>query len=324
MKKILYTLPIFLIFCLLPTQAHAGILNVIAEFVIGLFARSPLDDLSKNIFKLAKLINDSTADMMRFGDMLICSSLHGSAADVDFMGVFSAKIIAPSIFFSGSVLYIIGFLIMVMSSFYLFDAAFNLCIAIVLLPLALALWPFGWTRDKLKSIVDSIVYYTGLFIFLPLGVLIAKQLAFSVVTETFINAGAFNFTEAYNNDQADLIEDNLGFFCLPFLKVFLCYVVAIRIIPLMASDFCRYFFGGALGGTPIMQRLTQMSQSLIKQGKKAGKFGKDIAKHQTGDAIARMGGNSFFGRVMQRYGRNMARTHRWGKAEEDAWKRSHK
>ncbi len=312
MKKILHILPVILILSFLPREAHAGFLSVVTEFILGLFAHSPLDDLSNNIVKLTKMINDSTAEMMKFGDMLICSSLHGAAADVDILGIASFKLFAPSIFFSGSILYILGFLILVMTSFYLFDAAFNLAVSIILLPLALALWPFGWTRDKLKIIIGSIVYYVGLFIFLPLGVLMAKELAFTVVREAFADTAEFSFMSAYESDQSDLIEDNLGIFCMPFLKVLLCYVVAVRIIPLMAADFCKYFFGSAIGGSPIMQRLTQMSQSLMKQGKKAGKFGKDIMKHQAGSYIENHSGkhNNFLSATLGRFGRNMARTRR--------------
>ncbi len=330
MKKLLHILPVILVLSFLPGEAHAGILGIVAQFIVGLFTKSPLDELSRNIINIAQMINESTSQMMQFGDMLICSSLHGAAAEVDILGVVSYKLFAPSIFFSGSILYLLGFLILVMTSFYLFDAAFNLGVSIVLLPLGLALWPFGWTRDKLKIIISSIVYYTGLFIFLPLGVLMAKKLAFSIVQDTFVNGSDFDFMKAYLEDQSDLIEDNLGLFCMPFLKVLLFYVVALRIIPMMAADFCKYFFGSAIGGSPIMQRLTQMSQSLIKQGKKAGKFGKDIAKHQMGGFIANLGGGNntrrhrgFFSSTFARYGRNMASTRRWGKADDDAWRRTH-
>lgn len=325
MKKLLHILPVVLVISFFPEKAHAGFLSVIIEFITGLFASSPLHDLSNNIVRLAEKINESTSDMMRFGDMLLCSSMHGSAADFDLLGIVSKKLVAPSIFLSGGILYIIGFLIMLMTSFYLFDAAFNLAVSIILLPLALALWPFGWTRDKLKIIISSIVYYVGLFIFLPLGVLMAKEIAFTVVQNTFYAASDFDFIEAYKQDQADLIEDKLGIASLPFLKVLLCYVVALRIIPLMAADFCKYFFGSAIGGSPIMQKLTEMSRSLMKQGKKARKFGADVLKHQTGNFIYNHSGKhkSFMSAALGRFGSNMARTQRWGKADDDAWRRTH-
>lgn len=312
MKKFIYMLPLFLVITLMPEQAHAaGFLSVVVDFIAGLFSNSPLEELCDNIMKLAELINKSTSEMMRFGDMLMCSGLHGSAADIDLKFI-SFKLIAPSIYLSGAILYILGFLIMLMTSFYLFDAAFNLSISVILLPLALALWPFGWTRDKLKIVINSLLYYVGVFIFLPLGVLMAKELAFSVVEMAFKSSVGFSFQAAYEADQSDLIEDNLGIFCMPFLKVLLFYVVALRIIPLMAMDFCKYFFGGALVGSPMMDRITQAAKHLMRQGKKIGKTGKDIAKHQTGKAIENKGKRrgGFLGKVISQYGKNMARTHR--------------
>ncbi len=311
MKKFLHIFPIVLMITFIPEQAHAaGFLSVVLEFIIGLFKTSPLQQLSDYIIRIAEGVNDSASDMMRFGDMLLCSSLHGSAADWDIMGVVSFKVFAPSIFLSGSILYAIGFLIMILTSFYLFDAAFNLCISIVLLPLALALWPFGWTRDRLKTIIHSIVYYVGLFIFLPLGVLIAKELAFEAVRSAFAPE-VFDFNAAYEQDQSDLIEEKLGVFCLPFLKVLLCYVVAMRIIPLMAQDFCKHFFSAPLAGTPISDRLTDVAKSIAKQGKKVGKYGKDVAKHSAGKGLENFGnklGNNFIGRTIARYGKQTAKT----------------
>lgn len=320
MKKFIYIFPLFLVITLMPRQAHAaGFLSVVIDFIAGLFSKSPLEELCNNIVKLAELINKSTSEMMRFGDMLMCSGLHGSAADVD-LGFISFKLFAPSIYFSGALLYILGFLIMLMTSFYLFDAAFNLSISVILLPLVLALWPFGWTRDKLKIVINSLLYYVGVFIFLPLGVLMAKELAFTVVEMAFKASAGFSFQAAYEADQSDLIEENLGIFCMPFLKVLLFYVVALRVIPMMAMEFCKYFFGSALVGSPMMDRITQAAQHLMKQGKKVGKFGKDIAKHQTGKKLEKAGNNlsdpskgrlsRAFGRVLSQYGKNTARTRR--------------
>lgn len=317
MRKFLKILPIVLLVSFIPAQAHASLFDAIGEFVSGLFTQSPMDELSANILNLAQLVNKSTSDMMRFGDMLMCTSLHGSMAVVKIsvgpLSLSLGHIISPCVWLSGAILYVVGFILLMMSSYYLFDAAFNLSISIVLLPLGLALWPFGWTRDKLKIIIDSIVYYVGVFIFLPLGILMAKEIAFAAVDEAFLSSG-FDFMTAYEEDKGELIEDNLGIFCLPFLKVLLCFIVASRVIPLMAMDFCKYFFGSALVGTPVADRIKDMAKSGAKQAKKAGKFGKDVAKHQAGNKISsiggRMGGKT--GAALAKFGQDMAKTRKGG------------
>lgn len=61
----------------------------------------------------------------------------------------------------------------------------------------------------------------------------------------------------FNEDKSDIIRDNLGVFTLTFLKVLVSYLVAMRIIPLMANEFCSHFFGGSLVGSPMSEKMTQ-------------------------------------------------------------------
>ena len=273
---------------------------------------SAMQELSDSIYEMSKNINKASSQMMRFGDMLFCSSLHGKAADwtVEVAGfvVWEKRIINISLWFSSIILIGIGFLISIAASFYMFDVAFNLGISIVLLPLAIALWPFGWTKSKLKQVIESITYYTGVFIFLPLGVLIANEIVWAVVESVF---GGTSLEAAFKNDQSDLIEDNLSLFTLGFLKVLLSYIIAFKIIPLMASEFCGHFFGEAMAGNPINQRITQALGELKKRTVgKAGKYMKDVAKHQAGNMIKKAGdkNGNFLQRAVHRMGSNVGKT----------------
>lgn len=276
-----------------------------------------LNTLTWNISQMAYEINVSSSQMMKLADMLRCNSLHGEAATVKLevkgISIYSKKLIALDIFVSSIILYVLGFFIMMIASFYMFDIAFNLSIAIVLLPLGLALWPFAWTRSHLKKVVESILYYTGVFIFLPLGILISKSIIMTVINDAFSasSGGAFDFWSAFAEDKSDLIKDNLGIFTLPFLKVLVCYIVAIRLIPLMAGEFCEHFFGGSLIGSPISEKLSQ-AVSLVKSKTidKVGKYATDVAKNQVGKKIEGMGNRkgNFAERFIAHYGKNMAKT----------------
>lgn len=120
----------------------------------------------------------------------------------------------------------------------------------------------------------------------------------------------------FNEDKSDIIRDNLGVFTLTFLKVLVSYLVAMRIIPLMANEFCSHFFGGSLVGSPMNEKMTQaIAVANQKTIGKAAKFGKDVASHKIGKAIEKAGnkrdtehGGSFLGRAMARYGKQMAKT----------------
>lgn len=284
-----------------------------------------INNLNQNVVHMAETINDVSSEMMKFGDILICNAFHGARGDVNFeipgIGISIAKIkfVQIDILFTGCILYVLGFFIMMIASFYMFDVAFNLSMAIVLLPIALALWPFRWTQDKLGAVVNGIVYYIGVFIFLPLGILIASALVGTIVKSAIINGmilGADNspvsLKEVFDKDMSDVIASNFGPFTSTFLMLLLAYIVAIRIIPLMANEFCGHFFGSALIGNPMSQRLSQFIDSTKKATVgKVAKYGKDVVKHQTGKAAKnralRMQNSNnalvrFAGRVLSRAG----------------------
>ena len=277
---------------------------------------SDLNRLQTNVVDMTKKIHKASSSMMKFGDMLICNAVHGEASywslDLGLISI-TVHLVCIDTLLSGVVFYVLGFFVMVVASFYLFDVAFNLTIAIVLLPIALALWPFAWTRDKLKKVVEGITYYTGIFIFLPLGIVISVTILKTVVDQSFARDG-FNFMEAYTEDQSDLLRDNLGIFTIGFLAVLLCYIIALRLIPLMATEFCSHFFGGALAGehgSPLRDKLTQAKDVLKERTVgRATKYGKDVAKHQTGKAIESMGNaqGNFFQRTIARAGKTLAKT----------------
>lgn len=282
---------------------------------IGGESLGAMDSLVQGVKGMSEKIHEASSVMMKIADMLLCNARFGEAAYQHLL--IDIKLIAFDIFISGCVLYVLGFFIAVVASFYMFDVAFNLSICIVLLPLALALWPFGWTRDKLGKVVESIAYYTGIFIFLPLGILIGAELVKTIIGNAF---GA-DIQTIFDEDKSDIIRDKLGVFSLTFLKVLVSYLVAMRLIPLMASEFCGHFFGEALVGSPLSERISQAVSALNKRTVgKAMKYGKDVVKHQTGKRIQaageKIGGlkigkfnvGAFPGRVLERYGRQVGRT----------------
>lgn len=284
-------------------------------FEVKLTKFQALNTLQNDVDKMTRKIHVASSQMMKFGDMLLCNAVHGEASyyslDLQLVKI-TAHLICFDTFISGAVFYVMGFFIMVLASFYLFDVAFNLTLAIVLLPIALALWPFAWTRDKLKKIIDSVVYYTGVFMFLPLGVVLAVKILEEVVNNQFKKDG-FDFLAAYEADKSDLLRDHLGVFSFGFLAVLLCYLIALKLIPLMASEFCSHFFGGALVGNPLKDKLTQAKDVLKDRTVgRAKKYGKDAVAHKAGKGIESLGNShgNLIQRTIARYGKTMAKRKR--------------
>jgi len=277
--------------------------------------------LKNSVVEMAKKIHKASAQMMKYGDMLVCNAEHGenSFHSLNFMGMsFSVHWTDPLTWSSGWILLILGFFIMVLAAFYIFDVAFNLAISLFLLPICLALWPFGWTKEKLKTNIEGITYYVGIFIFLPLGIIIALKIVQQVFKGTLLVGVAsreyeISFEEAFKADKSDYIRDHLGIDTFEFWKIFFCYIVALRIIPLMATEFCTHFFSSSAVGNPMSDKLSQGIQVVKKATLgRAAKYTKDALQHQTGRLIQRMGTpyGDWMGRSIYRYGKNMSKTKR--------------
>ena len=314
MRKILCIILSAFILSATPQPAQADFLG----FDVTLTKFKALNTLQKNVIDMTKRIHVASSSMMKFGDMLLCNAVHGEASyySLPLMVItVTVHLVCFDTFISGAVFYIMGFFIMVLASFYLFDIAFNLTIAIILLPLGLALWPFAWTRDKLKKVVDSIVYYIGVFMFLPLGVVLATRVLEAVVDNSFKKDG-FDFLAAYTEDKSDLLRDHLGVFTLGFLAVLLCYLVALKLIPLMATEFCSHFFGSGLAGnqsSPLREKLEQAGKVMRERTVgRFSKYGKDAIVHRVGRSIEASGNShgNLIQRSIARYGKTLAKRKR--------------
>lgn len=315
MRKISCIILSLFILCMSPQPAHAfGLFG----FEVNLTEFKALNTLQTNVVKMTQRIHIASSSVMQLGDMLLCNSVHGEASyiAIDLKLVkLTVHLICLDTFISGAAFYILGFFVMVITSFYLFDIAFNLTLAIVLLPIGLALWPFAWTRDKLKKIIDSIVYYMGVFMFLPLGVVLAVKILENVVEQQF-SKSEFDFLIAYDLDQSDLIRDHLGVFSFGFLAVLLCYLVALKLVPLMANEFCSHFFGNGLAGAQsnALREKLEQAKNVLKDRTvgKTQKYGKDVVLHQAGKGIESLGNShgNLIQRSIARYGKTLAKRKR--------------
>ena len=310
MKKYVTFIILLLIFSIISVSAIAE-----SSFIEDL---SALSSLREYIRQMVRNINDGAKEMMKIANMLICNSLHGTASywegDLGVAGTVKFHAIDPMFFLCGIILYILGFFILMVASFYMFDIALNISVTLLILPLGLALWPFGWTKDKLKPMIESVAYYTGLFIFLPLGILIGVKLVEGVAVEAIQNNGGgekdIDLYEAFETDNVDALTEVFGLSSFGFLKMLLCYVIALRVIPLMATEFCTHFFGEGLLGNSIHEAFNQFTQILKEQTVgRMGKYGKNAAKAKIGNKIKDAGdkNGNIVDRTFYRYGKNVAK-----------------
>ena len=92
-----------------------------------------------------------------------------------------------------------------------------------------------------------------------------------------------------------------------------CYIVSIRLIPLVADEFCTHFFGSSLLGSPISTKLSQMTQAFKRRAvNRVAKHSGNIAKHGAGSALKSMGNKdgNVFQRMLYSYGKHVAKNER--------------
>lgn len=300
MKKSIRLMFFLLIFCLITSSAFASDISSIPA----------LTSITNYITKMTINVNKSVSQLQKIADMLICYSLHGESSYIDAPTVLgktldlSLHLFNPVFFITGVVSYVLAFFVLMISIFYMFDIAFNICVTLLILPLGLALWPFGWTKDKLKVMIESIAYYTGVFIFLPLGILISVRI---VEASTSWNGDIELF---YREDNADAMSEAFGLSSLGFLKIILAYVVAIRIVPLLADEFCTHFFGHSLLGNPIHEKAAEFAKNFKQRTiDRVWNYGKNVARHSVGEHIKKSGDKNggFLDRAVYRYGKNVGK-----------------
>lgn len=140
-QKFLNTVFAILLALSLPCSASAlpGFIGPPEMDVAGIKITA-MDNLVDGVTNMADKINKASKEMMKIGDMLICNSLHGEAADVKLevagISIAKFKFISFDIFISGCVLYVLGFFTPSLHRSICLDVAFNLSLSIVLLPIA--------------------------------------------------------------------------------------------------------------------------------------------------------------------------------------------
>ncbi|MBP5694321.1 MAG: hypothetical protein J6X03_02555, partial [Bacilli bacterium] len=115
MKKIMSFILLFFLFCSISKVSLAADDGTVEA----------LDSLQNHIVEMSHKINAASSQMMMLADLMICNAKHGKESYHEFsigdIISFSIHIIQPWLFLSGLILYILGFFILMIASFYMFD-----------------------------------------------------------------------------------------------------------------------------------------------------------------------------------------------------------
>jgi len=251
------------------------------------------DNVLTSIFSTTKKISDSTASLLALGHSLMCHAVHAGRHSIKLLGIELFSFPDISVWLCGLIIYFVGFMMTLSISFYVADIAFKLGFAVIMLPIAIALWPFPVTKDKLSAIISIILNNAGIFIFLSLTVSYALNLISAAVSMD--SADGNGFAQIFNlidNNQTDLIAENFTIFSTFFLVMMFALVYGFKLIGSAIPDYANKFFpdNGTGGASPIHDSMTQ-GMDFVKKNTvdKVASYAGDVVKTQTGRVMAGTG-----------------------------------
>lgn len=221
-------------------------------------------------------VSIKVANSMVIGNGLMCF-----AADA-----YDLKIIViPNIWLwlCGAVIWVIGFLLTLFICYYLLDITFKIGFAIILLPIAIGLWPFGPTKGRVKACFSIILRSSAIYAILAICATLATILIDEVLDVDLL----FQYIK---DDNLIGLEQMFSIFRPHFLLLCVGFLYAIRLIGKNETLVNKLFPDNIFGAiSPIHNRLTSATNSVKQTAMKPFGLTRDIATHQTGRAIRGVG-----------------------------------
>ena len=228
------------------------------------------------------------------GHSLLCYSQKVAYLCIGIMGKCFAKLANLNLFVSGMLIYVVGVLMTMSIGMYFVDISFKLGFAMLFMPVSIALWPFPPTKNKFQENLSIIIRNGMLFTLVAIGVTFAVTLISNSLLDTGDGRDGWEaFWQAIADKKTEVLIDNFAFDRMHFLVVAFGLIFGFKILASSVNDYLDYFFSDSVFGSesPMHHMGTQaVGMVAANTVKPAASFIGDVAKTQTGRAIAGVGG----------------------------------
>lgn len=244
------------------------------------------DSVLMGIYDTTHKISDSVSLVMVLGQALTCNAVHANKEHLSILGITLFSYPNLPVWFSGAIIYFIGFMLTLSITFYLVDIAFKLGLAVIMLPIGVALWPFPPTKDRLAMLISMILKSAGIFVFLAMTVAFALNL---------IGEAGGGLEEIFNlidQNATDEVVERFSLSSTNFLIVLFALIYGMKLIGSTIEDYADKFFPDKVlgGSSPIHGSLTQAMDFVKKKTVDPVKsWAGDVAKTQVGRLTAGAG-----------------------------------
>lgn len=242
------------------------------------------------------------------GHALTCHATHAGMITIfDHAGV-TLRFIDLWVWLCGAIIWAFGFLLTVAVSYYLLDVSFKIGLAIMIMPVAIALWPFKPTSDKIGKLLSIILAAAATFAFLAITTTFALTLISKAMrdTDTLLKKVSEGDT-TYISETFDITGDY-------FIIIVFALIYGFLLIGKTISDYSSKFFSDEVTGetSPMHHKLTQATMMVKKGIEGTTKYAKDVAVNQgkkaAGKAVNAAGNAAQgAGRAVSKGGKGMMR-----------------
>lgn len=252
------------------------------------------DEIMKGMQEFMRITYLQLSKVLMIGHSLMC---YANKVDYICLGIRAIYCIAeipnPNLLISGLIIYIVGVLMLMSIGMYFVDISFKLGFAILFMPISIALWPFSPTKNKLNENLSIIIRNGMLFTLVAIGVSFSVTLISSSLVGTEDGRdGWAAFWNAVANQRTETLVENFAVYKMHFLIVIFALMFAFKLLASSVNDYLDYFFSDAVFGSESpMHHMGTQAVGMVAQNavKPAASFITDVAKTQSGKAIAGLG-----------------------------------
>lgn len=245
--------------------------------------------LLQNFSNTVQNISGNLITIQVLGDSLMCHAVYGAPWSADVMGIHLFDWANIPIWLCGAIIYCFGFMLVLSVTFYIVDVSFKLGFSIIVLPVAIGLWPFAWTKDKLMVCISVFLKSAGILIFLSL----TTAYALNMLAEAL--GGLPPIMEALTENKTTEVAETFSLTSGQFLLVVVVLIYGMKMIGATIPDYVDKFFpdktfGSGKKASPMHTLATQGVDFVKKKAvAPAAKFAHDVARTQAGRAVSGAG-----------------------------------
>ncbi|MDD4556167.1 MAG: hypothetical protein PHE89_02400 [Alphaproteobacteria bacterium] len=239
------------------------------------------------IFQVNRALDYVVSENLVIGEALICHATHAGAW-VD-TTIITIPVTIPNIFLiiCGAAIWFCGFMMTLGVSYYLIDISYKLGFTIMVFPIVLGLWPFGITKDKVKTCFSIILKAGATFAFLS----ITASYGLALIDYAYggQSGGIERLYSEIEANQTMWIAETFSITGSYFLILIFAYLYAIRLLPSGVNEFVNKFFkDGVFSSSPMHKQLTQVTDMAKKGSMKAASWGAKKAGGGISKGIGRL------------------------------------